>query len=78
MNFANKDEVIKYSENSEGESNDLHRTATSRKINTPEITTPVPSGHQTSFGRPVDVNMKSRLHIDVHWTSKRRLMPTGL
>ena len=25
----------------------------------------------------IDVYMKSRLHIDVHWTSKERLMPTG-
>ena len=36
----------------------------------------IPSGHQTSFGRPIDVYMKSGLHIGVHWTSKRRLMPT--
>ena len=36
-----------------------------------------PSGHQTSFGRPVDVCMKSGLHIDFHWTSKGRLIPTG-
>ena len=26
----------------------------------------------------MDVYMKSGLHIDVHWTSKGRLMPTGL
>ena len=36
-----------------------------------------PSGHQTSFGRPTDVYMKSGLRIDVHWTSKRRLMHNG-
>ena len=41
MNFSTEDEVIIYSENSEDESNDPHRTATSIKINTPEITTPV-------------------------------------
>ena len=41
MNFATEDEVIIYSENSEDESNDPHRIATSPKINTPEITTPV-------------------------------------
>ena len=41
MNFATEDEVIMYSENFEYESNDPHRTATSLKINTPEITTPV-------------------------------------
>ena len=27
--------------------------------------------------RPMDVYMKSGLHIDVHWTSKGRLMSTG-
>ena len=36
-----------------------------------------PCGHQTSFGHPIDVYMKSGLHIDVRWTSKGRLMPTG-
>ena len=36
-----------------------------------------PSGYRTSFGRPMDVYMKSGLHIDVHWTSKGRLMPIG-
>ena len=41
MNFATEDEVIIYSENSEDESNDPDTTATSLKINTPEITTPV-------------------------------------
>ena len=38
----------------------------------------LPSGHQTCFGRPMDVYMKSRLHTDVHWTSKVRLIPTAL
>ena len=37
----------------------------------------LPSGHQTSFGRSMDVYMKSGLHIDVYWTSKGRLMPIG-
>ena len=37
-----------------------------------------PSVHQTSFGRPRDVYINSGLHIDVHWTSKGRLMPTGI
>ena len=41
MNFATEDKVIIYSENSEDESNDPDTTATSLKINTPEITTPV-------------------------------------
>ena len=36
-----------------------------------------PSGHETSFGRPMDVYMKSGLYIDVHWTSKGRLIPNG-
>ena len=37
----------------------------------------VPSGHRTSFGRSMDVYMKSGLHIDVHGMSKGRLMSTG-
>ena len=32
---------------------------------------------QTSFRRPMDVYMKSGLHIDVHWASKGLLIPTG-
>ena len=36
-----------------------------------------PSGHRSSFGRPVEVYMKSELHIDVHWKSRGRLKPTG-
>ena len=36
------------------------------------------SGHQTSFGRLMDVFMKSGHHIDVYWTSKGRLMPAGI
>ena len=39
MNFVTEDEVIIYSENSEDESNDPHRTATSPKIIRPEIST---------------------------------------
>ena len=41
MNFVTKDEVIIYSENSEDESNDPHKTATPHKIIGPEITTQV-------------------------------------
>ena len=41
MNFVTEDEVIIYSENSEDESNDPHRTATPTKIIGPEITTQV-------------------------------------
>ena len=41
MNFSTEDEVIIYSENSEDESSDPNGTATSPKINTPEIATPV-------------------------------------
>ena len=37
-----------------------------------------PSWHQESSGRSMDVYMKSGLHIDVHWTSKGLLMPTGI
>ena len=41
MNFLKEEEVIIYSENSEDESNDPHRTATSTKIIGPKITTQV-------------------------------------
>ena len=41
MIFVTEDEVIIDSKNSEDESNDLHRIATSPKINTPETTTPL-------------------------------------
>ena len=41
INFVTEDEVIVYSETSEDESNDSHRTATSPKISRPEITTQV-------------------------------------
>ena len=37
-----------------------------------------PSWHQESSGRSIDVYMNSGLHIDVHWTSKGLLMPTGI
>ena len=30
------------------------------------------------IGRPMDVYMKSALHIDVHWTFKGRPMSTGI
>ena len=36
-----------------------------------------PPGHQTSFGHPMDVYMKFRLHIEIHWTTNGRLMSTG-
>ena len=41
MNCVTEDEVIIYSENSEDQSNDPHRTATPAKIIGPEITTQV-------------------------------------
>ena len=37
-----------------------------------------PSWHQESSGRSIDVYMKSGLYIDVHWTSKGLLVPTGI
>ena len=37
----------------------------------------LPSEHQMSLGRLMNVYMKSGLHIDVHWTSKGRLCPLG-
>ena len=41
MNFVTEQEVIIYSENSENESNDPHRTATLPKIIGPETATQV-------------------------------------
>ena len=41
MNFVTEDELNTYSENSEDESNNPHRTTTSAQTITPEITTPV-------------------------------------
>ena len=37
-----------------------------------------PSGHQTSFGRLMDVFMKSGGRLMFYWTSKGRLMPAGI
>ena len=37
-----------------------------------------PTGHHTAFRRPMDLCMKSGFHVDVHWTSDRRLMPTEI
>lgn len=38
-------------------------------INTPLTLKLLPSGRQTSFGRPMGVYLKSGLHMDDHWTS---------
>ena len=62
MNFVTEDEVTIYSENSEDESNDPHRTATSPKINTPEITTPVVNISTTQEPQECGINVtKARL-----------------
>ena len=57
MNCATENEAIIYSENSEDESNDPHRTATSLKINTPEITTPVMNISTTQDPQESDINV---------------------
>ena len=49
--------MIIYSENSEDESNDPHRTATYPKINTPEITTPVVNISTTQDPQEVGINV---------------------
>ena len=54
MNFATEDEVIIYSED---ESNDPHRTATSPKINTPEIITPVVNMSTTQDPQESGINV---------------------
>ena len=57
MNFAAEDEVIIYSENSGDESNDPHRNATSAKINTSEITTPVVNMSTTQDPQESGINV---------------------
>ena len=55
INFATADEVIIYSEDSEDESNDPQRTATSPKINPPETTTPVVNTNTTQDPQESDI-----------------------
>ena len=55
--MATDDEVITYSENSENESNDPHRTATSPKIIRPEITTQVVNMSTTQEPQESDINV---------------------
>ena len=57
MNFITEDEVIIYWENSEDESNDPHRTATSPKIIRPEITTQVVNMSTTQEPQESDINV---------------------
>ena len=57
MNFSTEDEVIIYSENSEDESNDPNGTATSPKINTPEIATPVVNMSTTQDPQESGINV---------------------
>ena len=57
MNFITEDEVIIYWENSEDESNDPHRIATSPKIIRPEITTQVVNMSTTQEPQESDINV---------------------
>ena len=57
MNFVTEDEVNIYSENSEDESNNPHRTTTSAQIITPEITTPVANIRITQELQESDINV---------------------
>ena len=57
MNFETKDEVTMYSENSENESNDPHRTATSPKIIGPEITAEAVNMSTTQEPKESDINV---------------------
>ena len=57
MNFVTEDEVIAYSENSEDESNDPHRTFTSPKIIGPEIATQVVNISTTQEAKESDINV---------------------
>ena len=57
INFVTEDEVIMYSENSEDESNDPHRTATPPKITGHEITTQVVNISTTQEPKKSDINV---------------------
>ena len=57
MNFVRDGDVIIYSENSEDESNDPHRTATSPKIISPEITTQVVNMSTNQEPQESDINV---------------------
>ena len=57
MNFVTENKVIIYSENSEGESNDSHRTTTSPKIIRLEITTQVINMSTTQEPQESDINV---------------------
>ena len=61
MNFVTEDEVIIYSENSEDESNDPHRTATSPKIIRPEISTEVVNMSTPPEPQESDINVNKVL-----------------
>ena len=60
MNFVTEDNVIIYSENSEHEPNDLHRTATPNKIIGPEITTQAVNKSTTQNPKESDINVIKR------------------
>ena len=57
MNFVTEDEVIIFSENSEDESNDPHRAATSPKIIRLEITVQVVNMSTTKEQQETDINV---------------------
>ena len=57
MNFVTEDQVIIYSENSEHESNDPHRTARPTKIIGPEITTQVVNMSTSQDPKEPDINV---------------------
>ena len=57
MNFVTEDKVIIYSDNSEDESNDLHRTTTSPKIVAPEINTQVVNMNTTQEPQEPNINV---------------------
>ena len=57
MNFVTENKVIIYSDNSEDESNDLHRTTTSPKIVAPEINTQVVNMDTTQEPQEPNINV---------------------
>ena len=57
MNFVTDDEMTIHSENSEDESNDPEKTATSPKIIEPEITIQVVNMSNTQESQESDINV---------------------
>ena len=70
MNLATEDEVIICSENSEEESNDPHRTATTTEISITEITTPVVNISTTQDAQESGINVTKEKYLKITYSVK--------